>query len=112
MTRTRASTFWATLVASCIAASCTIAEIKSDNTRREQNVRVKEQELQQAQQTQAALQDERKRLAEDLRAREMSVTELKSRLQQLQQLNAATAASTSPTYRVISPTATNCGQSG
>jgi hypothetical protein len=92
--RTRVSMFWATLVASSIAAGCTIAEIKADNTRREQQVKVKEQQLQQAQHTQASLQDERLRLAEDLRTRELSVAELQGRLLQLQRLNAATAANT------------------
>jgi TolA-binding protein len=92
--RTRMRLFWATLLASCIAAGCTIAEIKSDNARREQQVRVKEQELQQAQQTQSDLQAEKQRLLDDLRTRELSIGELKGRLDQLQRLNAASAAST------------------
>jgi hypothetical protein len=92
--RTRFSMFWPTLAASCVAAGCTIAEIKADNTRREQQVQVKEQQLQQAQQTHASLQDERLRLAEDLRTRELSIAELRERLLQLQRLNAATAANT------------------
>lgn len=85
---------WATLAAACLVAGCTINEMRTDTSRREQDVRTKEAELERAQQAQAQLQAERQRLVDDLRTRELTVGELKMRLQELQRLNVGSRAAT------------------
>ena len=82
------------LVACGLAGGCAIHEMKVENERLETQVRTKEDELARTQQTQVALQDERTRLMEDLRTRELTIAEMKARLDELQRLNASTTAAT------------------
>ena len=87
------------LAASCLLAGCTVTQMKADNQRQEQQVQAKEQELQRAQQRQAELQAERQRLLDDLRTRELTLTEMSRRLEEMQRLNAATVAATGEQQR-------------
>ena len=94
MTTTMPSLRWAAVAASCLLAACTIAEMRAENDRREQQVQIKESDLQREQQAQAQLQVERQRLLADLKTRELTVSELKQRLAEMQRLNAQSAATT------------------
>jgi hypothetical protein len=85
---------WAALTVSCLLGACTIAEMRADNDRRQQQVQTKESDLQREQQTQSQLQAERQRLLVDLKTRELTVSELKQRLQEMQRLNTLSTAST------------------
>jgi len=83
MTTTMPSLRWVALCASCLLAACTIAEMRAENDRREQQVQIKESDLQREQQAQAQLQVERQRLLADLKTRELTVSELKQRLAEI-----------------------------
>ena len=85
---------WAVLSAPCLVGACTITEMRADNVRREQQVHSKESDLQREQQAQSQLQAESQRLATDLRTRELTVNELKVRLQEIQRLNSLSPATT------------------
>jgi len=77
-----------------LLGGCTVTQMRADNERQQAQVAAKEQELQRAQQRQGELQAERQRLQDDLSTRELTLAELGRRLEELQRLNAATAADT------------------
>jgi septal ring factor EnvC (AmiA/AmiB activator) len=90
---------WGTLGLAWLLAGCTIVQMRADNERHEQQVQTREQELQREMQTQDQLQAERQRLLDDLRSRELTLDELKVRLEQLQRLNASLLADTQEEQR-------------
>lgn len=87
------------LAAACLLAGCTITQMKADNVGKERQIQTKERELELAQQRQAELQAERQRLQDDLRTRELTLAEMGRRLEEMQRLNAATAAATAEQQR-------------
>jgi hypothetical protein len=87
------------LLPAALASACAIVEMRAENKRIEQQVHAKEQQLADAQQTQAALQAERGRLLADLQTRQMTIGDMSRRLGELQRLNAATAAATQEQLR-------------
>lgn len=84
----------AALLAACCATACTIDKMRAENVQRQQQIDAKEQDLQREEQARSALQAERLRLMDDLQSRELSISEMTQRLQQIRRLNAATAAAT------------------
>ncbi len=90
---------WGVLSLAWLLPACTIVQMRADNARQEQQVQSKEQELQRETQTQTRLQAERQRLLDDLRSRELTLDELKTRLEQLQRLNASMLATTQDEQR-------------
>jgi cell pole-organizing protein PopZ len=93
MTRT-ASSLRAVLIAAGCLGGCALEEMRTENERLGGQVRVKEDELQRERQTLAGLRGANRELLDDLQSREMTVAELGRRVQELQRLNAATAAAT------------------
>ena len=83
-----------TLAAIFLLGACTIAEMRVDNERREHQVQIKEFDLQHEQRAQSQLQVERGRLLSDLKTRELTVSELKQRIREMQRLNAQSSSST------------------
>jgi hypothetical protein len=82
------------LLAACCLGGCAITQMRTENERLGGQLRVKEQQLQREQETQESLQAANRRLLDDLQSRELTVSELGQRLQDLRRLNAATAATT------------------
>ena len=73
---------------------CAIEQMKRDNQATEARIAAKEAELEEQKRRNAALDVERRNLLVDLRNREMTVAELKARVEKLRALNAATASAT------------------
>jgi chromosome segregation ATPase len=74
--------------------ACTIAQLREDVSQREVRVQAKDSELKTEEGKQVALRDAMKRLEEDLSARQMSLDDLQSRLDQLQRASEALDATT------------------
>lgn len=82
------------LVTAALLGGCTVTQMRADNERTTQQIGAKEQELRQAQQQQAELEAERRRLSDDLRTRDLTLAEMSARLQELERRNAGASAVT------------------
>lgn len=82
------------LATACLLSGCTVTQMRADNERTTQQIGAKEQELRQAQQQQAELETERRRLSDDLRTRDLTLAEMSARLQELERRNAGAVAAT------------------
>ena len=77
----------------CSLPGCTVMEMHQDVQERESRIEVKESMLAEAQKEQKALEERRSRLVSDLKTRQMTLDDLRARLDDLQMQNrrAATA---------------------
>jgi hypothetical protein len=84
----------ATLAAASVSlvTGCAIQQQAQVNKTHEANITAKEAELQEAQSRRQTLEAERRRLQDDLKARELTAAEFHTRLDRLKELNERTAA--------------------
>ena len=95
----RLDSWWPVPVLASLLAGCTIAAMSDQNKLLEASIQQNEVELRQAENANRRLQAERASLESDLRNRELTIAEIKTRLEAMKRLNASSAATPAQTQQ-------------